>query len=520
MAVSSVSSGSSSTGAMSFGGLATGLPADMVDQLMKAQQGQLNSYQASKARLADQKAIYTSLQSKLSDLTSKIVALQDASSWAPHTTSSSNTDKVTATGTNAAMAGTHTLHVAQLATSDTWVLGAYANVGDTKFSAASGVSSSTDTLTTGSNITFSYNGITYGTGAGTTGFADLNGQSLADVAAMINNIDYKDADGKSQPGISASVMYDGAAYRLVLTAKDSGQYTRSAGAMPEPRITMDAATNMIFSSAGSLTGFQNTVPAQDAVFRLNGVDVTSTSNAPSNILTGVTLQLKATTGAANNNGVVDIAPNGVASTPVVITVANDTATVKTTLQSFVDAYNAILDFVSANSNALGNSSLARTVVSQLRTALNGRTGKAGATGPNDVLTRSTLAEYGLRTDAKTGKISFSGTSLDTALQTDYSGLAALFTNTQFAVGTGNAPGLAYRLQTLLNGVTNGVTGSLTTQSRGLQTRMSRLDKDIAQETGRLDKVRQQLTLKFSNLEQMVSQLNSAGSAMTSALSKL
>lgn len=512
MAVSSVSSGGSGSGAVSFGGLATGLPSDMVDQLMKAQQSRLHTFENSKQKLAEQKGAYGDLQSKLSSLSSKISALKDASSWAPHTVSSSLPDKVTATANNTATAGTHAIRVAQLATNDTYVLG------DSDLSVASGVSTAGDTLKADANFTFTYNGVKYGTGADTptSGFADLSGKTLAEVASLINGIDYG-----SKTGVSASVMQDGGAYRLVLTAKDSG---RNDGAA---RLVIDAATSLSFESGSTLTAFKNTVPAQNALFNLDGVNVVSTSNAPSNVLTGVTLQLRTTTTgttAKDTSDPVDGINDAVdvlGSETVVITVANDTATLKTNLNSFVESYNAVVDYVNKNKDGLlANSSMARNVVSQLRSVFNTRTHKSGATDGSDYLTRATLAEYGMRTDSKTGLISFNSSSLDSALQTDYSGLASLFTNTQAQVGTGRSAGLAVRFQSMLDGITNGVTGSLTSQTKGIQTRMSRLDKDITRENSRLDKVRQQLTLKFSNLEQMVSKLNAAGGAMTSALSKL
>ncbi|MBF0584961.1 MAG: flagellar filament capping protein FliD [Magnetococcales bacterium] len=496
------------SGSIQFGGLATGLPSDLVDQLMQSQKSRLRGFESAKTKIADQQSIYNQLQTKLTDLSTKAVALQDASAWAPHTVSSSNEEKVTATGSDTAMAGTHTLHVAQLATHDTFVLG------DATLTAGSGVSSSTDTLTAGSAFSYTYNGTTYGTSAGTTGFTDLTGKSLTDVAALINGIDYG-----TQEGVAASVMYDGGAYRLVLTAKDSGQNSGAA------RIAVGADTTLNFTTSGTLTSFQNTVPAQNAVFNLDGVNVTSTTNAPTDVLTGITLQLKSTTGATaqdtNADGINDAMLSTAASTSVVITVSNDTAAVKTTLDSFVEAYNGIVDFDAKHrEGALAGSTLMRTVLGQMRATLNIRTHKSGATSATDYLPRSTLAEFGMRTDSKTGKISFSGSSLDDALKNDYSGLAAIFTNTQSSVGTGRNAGLAYRFETLVKGMTNSVTGSLTAQTNGFRTRTTRLDKDIEREGARLEKVRQQLTLKFSNLEQMVSKMNSAGSAMNSALSKL
>ena len=469
-------------GSVTFGGLASGLPSDLVDQLMQGQQARLKSFENDKSWFTDQKSSYADLQSKLSELGSKASELRDVSAWAPHSTSSSDPDKITATATNSATAANHTLYVGQLATNDTFVMDA-------------GLATSTTTLTGTSQFSFNYNGTAYA-------LDDTSGLTLSEVAAKINGLDYG-----TDSGVSASVLFDGSTYRLVLTAKDSGMNGGAA------RIDTIQLTN-----EGADQSFSNTVAAQNAIFNIAGVDATSTSNSVSDVLTGVTLELKSvTTGTNIADGVVDALNRG---TGINISIVNDTASLKNTLNSFTDAYNQVIDFVNANrTGALSGSTLARSVVSQLRSVLNTPTGKGDGSGGR-LTPFSTLAELGLRTDQKTGRISFNGSSLDDAIRTDFNVITSLFTNTQAAVGTGNSAGIAVRFEALISNMTTGSNGALPSQSAGLQARIDRLEKDIDRENKRLEKVREQLTLKYSNLEQMVSKMNSAGSAMTSALSKL
>lgn len=469
-------------GSVTFGGLASGLPPDLVDQLMAGQQSRLQAYQRDVSWFTDQKSVYSELQSKLSSFSSTAVALQDESSWAPHSTSSSDTDRIDATATNSATAANHTIYVGQLATNDTFVMD-------------SGLESSTTTLTDSSSISFNYNGTAYS-------IDDTSNLTLSELASQITSLDYGDEDG-----VAASVLYDGSTYRLVLTANDSGL---NDGAARIDSISM--------TDAGEATTFSNTVAAQDAIFNIAGVDATSTSNSVSDVLTGVTLELKAVT--ANTeivDGAIDSANMG---TGITVSIADDTDSLKGTLNAFVASYNSVIEFVNANRDgALSGSTAARSVVSQMRNVLNTRTNKDDGSG--DLASPfSTLAELGLRTDAKTGQISFNGTSLDDALDTNFNAVTALFTNTQADVGSGYNAGVAHRFETVINSMTNSSSGTLTTQDQGLQTRLDRINKDIERENTRLEKVRQQLTTKFSNLEQLVSRLNSAGNAMTSALSQL
>jgi flagellar hook-associated protein 2 len=64
--------------------------------------------------------------------------------------------------------------------------------------------------------------------------------------------------------------------------------------------------------------------AQNAVFKLNGVEFTRSSNAVSDALTGVTLNLTTTTAA---------------NTPITLTVSNDTVSARPKLDAMVKAYN-------------------------------------------------------------------------------------------------------------------------------------------------------------------------------------
>jgi flagellar hook-associated protein 2 len=64
--------------------------------------------------------------------------------------------------------------------------------------------------------------------------------------------------------------------------------------------------------------------AQDAVFKLNGVTFTRSSNAVTDALTGVTLNLTSTTAAA---------------TPITLTVSNDPVSARPKLDAMVKAYN-------------------------------------------------------------------------------------------------------------------------------------------------------------------------------------
>lgn len=615
----STSSVSSYSAPISFGGLATGLPSNIVDQLMTVETQRMTALQNKQTNLTTQQSALTDLGTKLSALDTTITNLQTASSWSPHTATSGNTSYVDVTASSTATAGTHSVEISRLASSQTLM-------------SAAGVTSATDSLNAIPTLNFSLVNID-GTPSNYTNanFGIASGDSLSTVASKISSYNY----GTNSNGVSASTLFDGTNYRLVLTPRDQGAGTRNSdGTTKTTRLTnltmnmswaggqtwdttvtsgntVAVGTTTAMSNSGATVtatpanadfqftytdpvtlvakiytnadigitigdtlagiatrinsmnvnglkasvvndgqqnrlvldgttaisalstsvGFSNvdgkntastmdtTVAAnsswgvfqssigQDAQMKIDGLsNIYSSSNSVTNVLPGMTLSLK------------QITPVGA---PVSVTVANDNTTLKTTLTSFTTAFNDVIKYITDNSakgGTLEASSLARNIVSQLRMQLNTPTSSGDLSG-NRLSPFSMLAEIGLRTDQKTGQISFDSTKLDTALNSNFTNLSSLFTNTQTSVGTTNSAGLSYRLDTLLKNITNS-TGSLGGSQQSITNQLKTLADSMTREQTREDQVRAQLNKKFSDLEQLVSQMNSQGSAMSAALAKM
>ncbi|MBF0179856.1 MAG: flagellar filament capping protein FliD [Magnetococcales bacterium] len=486
MATSAVGSSSSGLGTVTFSGMASGLPPDLVDKLVEAQKTRLKSFQRDQQFFTDQQAAISELKTKIVALKTKSEALQDPTAWAPHTVSTSDDSLVTLTADSTAQSANHSVVVTQLASYNTAVM----NTGVLSRSAA------VDASGTGT-FTFDYNGSINSTPDSTVSYS-VNISATAtidDIAADINALDF----GSTSAGVSASVLYDGSAYRLVLTAKDSGTVRGSlpVGVPPDgsPRLSNFGG------SLNTAQPFTISTPT-DAQLTIDGIAVISPSNQVSDALTGVTLNLKATTGVAGVN----------------VTIANDKSALKTTLNEFVDSFNAIIDYVNLHKeNTLSGDSLSRSVISQMRGVLNTKT---QTTANAELSPFSTLSAMGLRTDQKTGKISFDGTSLDKALSTNFNSVTKLFT-TQHTTSTDTFnEGLAHRMADLVTSLTSSSSGAITGRMDGLQARLDRLEKSISSENTRLDKVRELLTRKFSNLEQMITKMNSASGSMLSSIQKL
>jgi flagellar hook-associated protein 2 len=448
----------SEVGGISFGGLASGLPADIVDRLMEVQKTRLNKLLDKRDAYTTQKSKYTDLLGKLRALQTKAVEMQTASTSSPHTATSSDENVLTVAASSTAQAATHAITVTNLATNQ---------------STASGgnVATSTDTLVGAETVDFSYNGNAYSV-------ALAGGDKLDTIATKINNA-YRSQRpaGTTEAGVSASVLYDGTKYQLVLNAGDSGT---NSGAQRITGLTTNGGLNFTSGAAiNDVDGFNvNTVTAVDANLIVDGVGVSSQSNTVSNVISGVTLNLKS---AGNANA----------------QVTNDATALKDKVNEFTTAVNDVIGFLNDNTEFKGDFT-ARGVISQIRGVVGTATTVTGA--------YSSLAQLGIKTDRYTGQLSMDSAAFDKAISNDFGSVAEVFSNT--------GDGLGFRMEDMMDSMTDFLSGTVKGREKSFDSRISFMDDRITREEERLQSTRVRLTLKFANLEQMMSQLQSSGNALS------
>ncbi|MEG3638366.1 flagellar filament capping protein FliD [Magnetococcus sp. PR-3] len=476
------------TGSITFGGLASGLPADIVDQMMQAENARLTKMTQERSSVSSSKSTYSSLESQLLSLKSKAEDMQDADFFRPHTATSSDEDVSTVTADSDAQEGNHAVTVTQLATYDTFV--------------SPGVVTDTSAgLTADTTFTFDYNGDTYNVSLS-------SGDTLADIADAITNEEYTNEDDGE--GVTASVLYDGTNYRLLLNAKDSGQNSGAA------RIDLTSAGNMVFDSGDTIlggetaadddTGWWNSVAAQDASLTVDNIAVTSTSNVVDNVLSGIELTLKDTG-------------------TFTVTVANDEETLKTNVQTFVDSFNGVISFINNNKSQFSGDSLARNTIGMLRDEIN--TATHDSDSPFDELsTYSTLSSIGIKTDSSTGLLSIDSSDFSDAMDLGYNKIAEIFTSKPSSADesdfetAGASEGLSHRIEDLVYSLTTDTDNPYDAKSDSLQARLDSMANSIEREEYRLEKVRDRLSKQFASLEQLMSQMQATQSSLTSALSGL
>lgn len=450
---------------LSIGGLATGLDTNsIVSQLVALERRRsVDLLQIDQLEQQAKQSALATFGTKLADLLAAVDKLRDPTSALARRATSSAEATVSATAGSGALVGSTEITVSQLARNAIAVSG-------------TGVASATSTVAAGAG-SFSFR---IGTGDVQTVAVDAT-TTIEQLANAINGLGV---------GANATVVNLGTSsapdYRLRLA-------TRETGTSNDLTIVADDTT----------LGVAVTQAAQNATFTVSGfaTSFSRESNVVNDVVSGVTLSLNAEGG------------------PVKIGVTTDTTKVTADVQGVVDAYNALVAFVDEQSEVtqdttstdgdvtagpLAFDSTVRSVMDGLRTAFS--SGVEGLAGDYAL-----LAEAGLES-TRDGTLKLDAAKLAAALASDEAGVSELFG------GFGTTGGAFDRIHDYLGGLT-GSGGLLESRNKSIADTIATLTERIAAGERSVASFEKDLRDQFTRLEVLVSQLQSQGSFLASALGR-
>ncbi|MDH4761682.1 flagellar hook-associated protein 2 [Pseudomonas oryzihabitans] len=466
----SASSASATSGAIkSSTGLGSGINiGSIVEVLVNAQtagkQQQITTLQNSaQNRLT---AVGT-LTSALNDFQLAVANLNTTTSFAGLTTTSSTPATATATVDATAVAGTYALDVSNLATAS--------KVG-TQY-----ISSGT-TFGSGS-LTLSQNGKSYN-------ISVSDGASLSNIRDSINK-------QSATSGISANVVTDSTGSRLVLSSTTTGANSTigvsTTGSSSLASLAIDGTKAYSTSGGGYL------VQGTDAKYTLDGLSMTSSSNTLDTAVTGVTFTLAAP-------GKTDV------------TVGANTSGLQTNIQTFVDAYNTLVNTIgtltkvstttgedgasSTSSGALTSDAMTRTLMRSLQSTVFGTSAGSG--------NLKNLTQLGISM-TNSGNLTLNSSALSTALATNASDVQNFFSAKS---------GLLNNMNKLVNTYTQSGTGLIAQEKSTIQTNLTDLKTQQTTLTARQAKLTDILTAKYNAMDSLVAKLNSTSSSVLTTLNVL
>ncbi len=374
----------------------------IVSQLMSAERQPLAKFTAREAGYQAKLSAYGSVKSAVSGFQTALQGLNNANKFQSLTASVSDKAFFTASATASAAPGTYSLEVSSLAQSQQL--------------AAAGQASSTAAIGSGAatTLTFDFGTIsggtlTDGTYSGAAFASSGKGTKSVTIDASNNSLQgIRDAINAAKIGVKASIVNDGSGtpYRLTLAADGQG----AANSM-KISVAGDAAIGALLAhDPAGAQALNESVTAQNANLKVNGVAVSKPSNTISDVVEGVTLTLLKPTAAAEK-----------------LSVARDTTSITNSVNSFVKAYNDMantLKNLTAYDKATqkGAILLGDATVRSLQTQLRGILGTALAGTPGDLTTLSSIG-VSFQLD---GTLAVDSSKLNAAMNDHFDEIASLF----------------------------------------------------------------------------------------------
>jgi len=446
------------------GGLSTGIDYnELISKIIEAKSQSIKLLQNKKTTYNSKITQYNDLSTKLSSLKDAVKNLKTSSSFYAKSVSVSDSTVLEADVTGSASVGNYSVTVTSLASEEQEV--------------HSGVTALTTVINdSGSSKIFQY---TY---AGTQqSLTVADGTTLENLRDLIN-------DDTSNPGVTATIVNDGVGgtpYRLIIKGNDTGATNT---------VTIDAGTTLDGSGGTTdftFAAFTELKTAADADITIDGLQIKRSTNSITDVISGMTINLSKDGGATSK-----------------ITVTADRETISTQINDFVTAYNEVIDVISKNStyDTTTNVSglfLGERTVSGIQSTLRGIISSTVSGQPNDM---NILAQLGITTNSKTGKLDVNSGTMDTKIASDLEDVETFFTTA--------STGIANQIYDYVNTVTSTVDGSVTLREKGLQDLIKNIDDTVKNMQYRLDKEEDDLVRKFTSLESLVSSYNTIGNFLS------
>ncbi len=444
-----------------------------IDKLNKQQQ----SYQSKISALGN-------IQSQMANLQTAVKALNNTStsSLVAFKSTSSDTTILSATADSTAAAGNYSINVTNLAQSQNLVA-----TGQTSSSTAisDGVATTVTfdfgTITGGTLTNGAYTGATFNSSGGTPGSIVIDGtnNSLTGI---------RDAINAAGLGVTATIVNDGSAspYRLTLTSSTTGaassvKITTSGG---------DGTINTLLAhDPGGLPSAQHlnqTVEAKNANFTVNGIAATNASNTVTNVIQGVTLNLSKDASSAT------------------LSVGRDTSAVTSAVNGLVTAYNSLYSSM-RNAYAYKSGSVLEGDTTLRNLQLQMRSVAAGVVTGG---TMSNLGEAGIsfKTD---GTMQLDSSKLSSAMTTNFADVAHLFNS---------ATGFATKFDTFAT-ASLAPDGAFATHTDKFNRNISDIVKRVDSMESRMKNIESRYRYQYSQLNILLSSMNSTSAYLTQQLSK-
>lgn len=416
------------------------------------------------ARAQARLSAFGSLKSALADFRDKLNAMKTADAFLARKAKSGDEEAFTVTASGKALPARYDVEVVQLATAHKLTSGAF----------------------TGSDAVVGTGTLLVSVGPATMAVEiGENDNTLTGVRDAINS-------ASDNPGVAATIVNADSGSYLILTADKPG--TQNVLTVTHTGGDGGLAA-LAYDPLNGVTQMTESRPAQDALVRIDGLDVVGNTNSIEGAIEGVTLDLLAATEGET----------------VSLKVENDLDAARKLTGDFVKSYNALMntldsltDYNAEESSAgplLGDATV-RGIRDQIRREMSSAVKAAESPFAN-------LRDIGIETQLD-GTLVINEGELSDALGAEFARFGRMFSA---------GDGFAVRLHTLTDGFLR-VGGILETRSEGLKSQIDGLGEQRDSLNERLAALETRLLRQFNALDSLLAQLSSTSNFLNQQLNSL
>ncbi|MDD4975209.1 MAG: flagellar filament capping protein FliD [Bacteriovorax sp.] len=446
---------------IAFGSISTGLPKDIVKQLMAAEQVPVQNMEKQKSKISDKKGLVDQLLKLVEDVRGNLATNANARALRELKVDTNNDMIAVTTDKSRAVPGSYQLEVTSLAQkSSAMSTGfedkdeSYVGVGFIQYSLPNGETKDI--------------------------YVDSDNSSLSGVAKLIN----KD----SSLGVSANVINDGsgsdAPWRLVLSLNKTGD--ESAVKFPY----------FYFVDGDQDFQLEFQREAHDAKIKLDGFDIEAPENKIKDMIPGVTIDLKKAKPGEEFS----------------INISEDVDAVGVKVSDLITKLNAVLKFVKDQNAIDDKTDTSRTLGGDIM--LQSLEGRIHTAVFKDVMTDTGLhrvGELGLSFN-RAGTLEFDQKKFQALIGSNYNLASQILTGTFGAEG-GKTEGFMDNLNAMVGTALRTPDGIIPSRKKTLQSNIEQIDRRISQKQKQLEEKEKNLKDKFARLEGTMSKIKSQGAGL-------
>jgi flagellar hook-associated protein 2 len=407
---------------LSVGGLMSGLDTNsIIDQLLALQQKPIIKLQQQEAAYQVELSAYGSLQSTLSSLKSAMENLDSASDLTSFSASSGDTDLFTVSADDTAIPGSYSITVTQMAEVH--------KLTSCGFSEGELVGKGIIQLKVGDGST--------------TDIAVSATDTIDDVAQAIND---------AKAGVKATVIFDGTNYFLTLSGEDTGSANKiSLIVTDEDGFNKDDSnlSRLFYEDLDPEKQMVQAQAAADSIITIDGVaGIHRNSNTIDDVVSGLTITLES---APDTDNQADL------------TVSGNTSEIVSKINSFVSAYNNVLDFFDASQSYSQDTDTAGVLLGDATTnSIRNRLRNMVTNTVPGVESFERLTDFGITMNSE-GRLEIDSSTINSALDDDFDDVVEFFTQ-----ATEGSEGFAVRMADTLDVMLDSTSGTLDARTDGIK----------------------------------------------------